>query len=185
MVVMRCRIPSQGQNEQDRASILIGSGQVADLSAKMTAVTADDRSGRARVLVVGDANPDLVLRGDVVPRFGQAEQLLDSADLVIGGSAGITAHAFARLDRPVSLLAAVGPDTFGRELAAKLADAGVDVSTLAHRADVPTGFTVVLSHGADRAILTLPGAIPTLTAAEVRGAVATTAEHVIGHVHVS
>ena len=34
----------------------------------------------ARVLVVGDANPDLVLRGDVVPRFGQAEQLLDDAD---------------------------------------------------------------------------------------------------------
>ena len=33
-----------------------------------------------RVLVVGDANPDLVLRGDVVPRFGQAEQLLDAAD---------------------------------------------------------------------------------------------------------
>ena len=28
------------------------------------------------VLVVGDANPDLVLQGDVVPRFGQAEQLV-------------------------------------------------------------------------------------------------------------
>jgi len=28
--------------------------------------------------VVGDANPDLVLRGDVVPRFGQAEQMLVS-----------------------------------------------------------------------------------------------------------
>jgi ribokinase len=28
------------------------------------------------LLVVGDANPDLILRGDVVPRFGQAEQLL-------------------------------------------------------------------------------------------------------------
>jgi len=37
------------------------------------------------VLVVGDACPDLVLRGDVVPRFGQAEQLLDAASLVIGG----------------------------------------------------------------------------------------------------
>ena len=40
------------------------------------------------VLVVGDANPDLILSGDVVPRFGQVEQLLDGADMVIGGSAG-------------------------------------------------------------------------------------------------
>ena len=67
----------------------------------------------ARVLVVGDANPDLVLSGDVVPRFGQAEQLLDEASLVVGGSATITAHGLARLGRPVSLVAAVGDDHFG------------------------------------------------------------------------
>jgi ribokinase len=36
---------------------------------------------RPDVLVVGDANPDLVLTGDVVPRFGQEEQLLERADL--------------------------------------------------------------------------------------------------------
>jgi ribokinase len=48
------------------------------------------------VLVVGDANPDLILRGDVRPRFGQAEQLLTAADLVLGGSASITAAGCAR-----------------------------------------------------------------------------------------
>ncbi len=48
------------------------------------------------VLVVGDANVDLVLAGDVVPRFGQAEQLLDAASLVLGGSASIAASAPAR-----------------------------------------------------------------------------------------
>ena len=52
---------------------------------------------RLDVLVVGDANPDLVLRGDVRPRFGQEEQLLDAADLVLGGSAAITAAGCARL----------------------------------------------------------------------------------------
>ena len=67
----------------------------------------------AGLLVVGDANPDLILRGDVVPRFGQAEQLLDDADLVLGGSAAITAHGLARLGRPVSLVAAIGADAFG------------------------------------------------------------------------
>ncbi|ERK69973.1 hypothetical protein N136_03687, partial [Leifsonia aquatica ATCC 14665] len=49
------------------------------------------------VLVVGDANPDLLLTGDTVPRFGQAEQLLDSAELLLGGSAAIVACGLARL----------------------------------------------------------------------------------------
>ena len=40
------------------------------------------------LLVVGDCNPDLVLSGgDLVPRFSQVEQLVDNAELVIGGSA--------------------------------------------------------------------------------------------------
>jgi sugar/nucleoside kinase (ribokinase family) len=124
------------------------------------------------VLVVGDANPDLVLRGDVVPRFGQAEQLLDDADLVIGGSAAITAHAFARLGRPVSLSAALGADDFGTFMRTALSAAGVDVDPLLVRPDVPTGLSVILSRGDDRAILTRPGTIPTLTAADVRAALA-------------
>lgn len=136
------------------------------------------------VLVVGDANPDLVLRGDVVPRFGQAEQLLDSAALVPGGSAAITAHAFARLDRPVSLVAAVGADEFGDRTRRELAAAGVAVDQLIERADVPTGLTVVLSRSNDRAIFTLPGTIPTLSATDVRAAVSALGAE-LTHVHVS
>ena len=55
-----------------------------------------------KLLIVGDANPDLVLRGDVVPRFGQAEQLLHAADLVLGGSAAITACGAANRTAAVS-----------------------------------------------------------------------------------
>jgi len=61
-----------------------------------------------KVLVAGDANLDLVLGGDVVPRFGQAEQLLDSAQLVLGSSAGICASGLARLGVDVALVARVG-----------------------------------------------------------------------------
>jgi sugar/nucleoside kinase (ribokinase family) len=139
--------------------------------------------GGARVLVVGDANPDLILRGDVVPRFGQAEQILDAAQLVLGGSAGITAHALARLERPVSLLAAVGDDVFGAGFRRDIAQAGVAVDQLIVRPDAPTGMTVVLSKGADRAILTHPGAIPTLTGAEVLAAIEGLAD--LAHVHVA
>jgi ribokinase len=134
------------------------------------------------VLVVGDANPDLVLRGDVVPRFGQAEQLLDDAALLIGGSAAITAHGFARLGRPVSLLAAVGSDGMAAPMLAELAAAGVRLGVL-ERAREATGLTVVLSRAADRAILTRPGAIPTLTGVEVRQAAAAIED--LRHVHVA
>jgi ribokinase len=138
----------------------------------------------ALVLVVGDVNPDLVLSGDVVPRFGQAEQLLSGAELVIGGSAGITAHGFARLGRPVALVGAVGADIFGGVVTDALSVAGVDVSSLVVRADQPTGLTVVLSNRADRAILTLPGAIPTLSADDVRATVERALLTGLRHVHV-
>lgn len=142
-------------------------------------------SGAPLVLVVGDANPDLILTGDIVPRFGQAEQLLDQARLTIGGSAAITAHALARLGRPVALCAAVGTDAFARQLCDQLAAAGVDLSALLRRAEVPTGLTVVLAHPHDRAILTLPGAIPTLSADDVARAVAARRGSGLAHVHVS
>jgi ribokinase len=142
-------------------------------------------SSRVLVLVVGDANPDLVLRGDVVPRFGQAEQLLDDAALLVGGSAAITAHGFARLRRPTALLAAVGSDVLARPVLAELAAVGVRLDHIVERSDQPTGLTVVLSRPADRAILTRLGAIPSLTGEEVRDAVRAGHEQGLCHVHVS
>lgn len=124
-----------------------------------------------RMLVVGDANVDLVLSGDVLPRFGQAEQLLDTAELVLGGSASIVASGLAKLGVPTSLVAVVGDDEFGRFTLAALSGAGVDVAAVSTSAAEPTGLSVILSTDSDRAILTLPGAIPQLGADRVRRAV--------------
>ncbi|MGI8880948.1 MAG: carbohydrate kinase family protein [Jatrophihabitans sp.] len=135
------------------------------------------------VLVVGDANPDLLLRGDVVPRFGQVEQLLDDARTLLGGSAAITAHGLARLGRSTGLVAAVGQDLFGDLMVELLATASVRTDWVYRRTLVPTGISVVLGAGVDRGILTLPGAIPTLTEAEVCAAVKEAAG--LRHVHVS
>jgi sugar/nucleoside kinase (ribokinase family) len=134
-----------------------------------------------RVLVAGDANLDLVLRGDVVPRFGQAEQLLDGADLVLGSSAGICAAGLARLGVDTALVARVGADVFGARTRELLADAGVDAASVAVT-DEPTGVSVILSAPADRAILTLTGALASLTADEVLGALADTGAT---HLHVA
>ncbi len=127
------------------------------------------RIGRAvrPVLVVGDANVDLVLTGDVVPRFGQAEQLLDRADLVLGGSASIVASGTARLGAPTSLVARVGRDAFGDVVLGALRDRGVDVGDVLVDESVATGISVILSGPDDRAILTALGTIPTLSGADV------------------
>ena len=116
------------------------------------------------LLVVGDCNPDvLVLGDDVRPRFGQQERIVASMSLVIGGSAAITAVAAARLGLRVALVAAVGDDPAGQLMLGQLAAEGVNVTAVAVRPAVPTGMTVALSEGADRAILTATGAITTLT----------------------
>lgn len=135
----------------------------------------------ARVFVAGDANLDLVLRGDVVPRFGQAEQLLTSADLVLGSSAGICASGLARLGLDVALVARVGGDVFGDETLRLLADNGVDTTSVLRTA-APTGVSVILSAAGDRAILTLTGAMTMLSFDDIRSAIAGSAE---GHLHVA
>jgi ribokinase len=133
------------------------------------------------VLVVGDANPDLILRGDVRPRFGQAEQLLTAADLVLGGSASITAAGCARLGLRTGLLAAVGEDVFGDVTRRWLTERGVELIAVKPEAGVPTGLSVILSEVDDKAILTLPGTIPALRPQDI------TDEHLTGvrHLHVA
>lgn len=123
-----------------------------------------------RVLVVGDANLDLVLTGNVVPQFGQVEQVIDAAQLVLGGSAAIVACGLARLGIETSLVAVVGDDSFGAHTLEALTDAGVDVGSVEISPGTATGLSVILSAEDDRAILTLPGAVATLTVGSVRNA---------------
>jgi sugar/nucleoside kinase (ribokinase family) len=113
-------------------------------------------------LVLGDANPDLVLRGDVEPAFGQAERLVDDALLTVGGSGAIMACGAARLGLRVAICGVVGDDAFGRFMREQLTARSVDTVGLHVRDDRPTGVTVVLSRGQDRAILTYPGTIGAL-----------------------
>src|SRR4029077_18357385 len=54
-------------------------------------------SHRFALLVLGDANPDLILRVNVAPAFGQEERLVDEALLTVGGSGAIVACGAARL----------------------------------------------------------------------------------------
>jgi sugar/nucleoside kinase (ribokinase family) len=127
-------------------------------------------SGRPRVLVAGDCNVDLVLRGDVQPRFGQVEQLLDAGALVLGSSAGIAACGLASLGIPTDLVGVVGDDAFGRFARDELAAKGVGTDALRVHRELATGLSVILSAPDDRAILTAIGALGELTADDLLSA---------------
>lgn len=129
------------------------------------------------LLVLGDANPDLVMRGDVEPAFGQTERLVDDAHLTVGGSGAIMACAAARLGLRVGLCAVVGKDIFGLWIRERLEARGVDVTAVRDDAVSPTGVTVVLSRGDDRAILTHPGAIAELRAEAIGPGLLRSARH--------
>ncbi len=130
------------------------------------------------LLVLGDLNPDLVVRGDVEPSFGQAEKLVDEARLVLGGSGGIMACGAARLGLQVAVVGVVGDDAFGRFVRDELGSRGVDVRGVSVDPHRPTGVSVVLSRGDDRAILTAPGTIDGLRADLVDPDLVRAARHV-------
>ena len=119
------------------------------------------------LVVLGDCNPDLLVSGAAEPQFGQVERIVDDAQLVIGGSAAITACGAARLGVRTGLVGVVGDDYLGRFMLESLAERGVDVSGVAVDGDRPTGISVVLVRGDDRAILTAVGTIPELSATAV------------------
>jgi len=115
------------------------------------------------LLVVGDANPDLVLRGgNVEPAFGQREQLVERAELVLGGSGAILACGAARLGLDVAMFARVGDDELGELTRRWLRAAGVDDAHVEVAPGEATGLSVGLVRAADRAVLTAPGALAAL-----------------------
>jgi sugar/nucleoside kinase (ribokinase family) len=131
------------------------------------------------LLVLGDANPDLVLRGgDLQPVFGQEERLVEEGTLTVGGSGAIMACAAARLGLRAGFAGVVGDDPFGRFMREELTSRGVDTRGVTVDPRRPTGITVVLSRGDDRALLTAPGTVGDLRGSLVDPELLRSARHV-------
>ena len=134
-----------------------------------------------RVLVVGEVNVDLVLKGlHAEPAPGQ-EVLADDFLMTPGSSSMICAMGLARLGNPVAFHGRLGADAWGRYCLDALRDAGIDVASLQPEAALRTGITVSLSTPRDRSLVTFSGAIAALRAADVSDALLADA----GHLHVS
>lgn len=119
------------------------------------------------LVVVGELNADLILRGEVLPEFGQVEKLLDDATLTLGSSSAIFACGAARLGLRVAFIGKIGDDEFGKFVRRELEARGVDTRGVVVDPEIKTGLSVILSQGSDRAILTYLGSIAALRYAEI------------------
>jgi sugar/nucleoside kinase (ribokinase family) len=131
------------------------------------------------VYVIGDVNPDILVIGeDAMPEFGQVEKLVETVRLTVGGSSAITACGLARLGLRVAHGGVVGDDLLGRAIRDALEAQGVDVSSVIVDPAIPTGATVILGKGDNRALLTATGTIDRLRAEDVPRAVLSWTRHV-------
>ena len=122
-------------------------------------------SGRPRVTVVGSINLDLVARCDRLPRAGETVSGA-TFSRVPGGKGANQAVACALLGADVTLIGAVGSDSFADEALAGLRDVGVILEL--RTADDPTGVAVILVDAAgENQIVVAPGANSTLGEVEV------------------
>jgi sugar/nucleoside kinase (ribokinase family) len=112
------------------------------------------------ILVAGEINPDIVISDpDPVPRFGEIERVVDAVTMTVGSSSAIFACGAARLGLRVAFVGVVGDDPFGRYMLDALAARGIDTSACLVDPSEPTGATVILTSGRDRAMLTAMGSI--------------------------
>ncbi|MFV2064106.1 MAG: carbohydrate kinase family protein [Chloroflexota bacterium] len=131
-------------------------------------VAGDAAERDTDVYVIGDVNPDiLVIDTDAVPEFGQVEKLVGTIRLTVGGSSSISACGLARLGLKVAHGGIVGDDNLGRAIIEALRERSVDTSTISIDPAIPTGATVILGKGDDRALLTATGTIDRLRAEDV------------------
>jgi sugar/nucleoside kinase (ribokinase family) len=120
-----------------------------------------------KILVAGELNPDLILRNyQMFPTLGK-EVLVEDLQLTLGSSSAICAVGIARLGNNVAFAANVGADTYGDFCIGLMKEAGVDVSLINRRKDLKTGITVSMTSAKDRALVTYPGAISTLSAKDL------------------
>ncbi len=122
---------------------------------------------RFDVAVASDMSVDLILTGNVRPRFGQVEQIIDDYQLELGGSANIFACQMAKLGARTAVLGRIGADAFGELALKRLQECGVDCSLVQVDTSLRTGLGVTLAEPSDRAILTFEGSITAVLAEDL------------------
>ena len=105
------------------------------------------------IAAIGELNADIILNGiESEPEIGK-EKFAREMTLALGSSTAIFAANAASLGSKVCFVGMVGRDILGDLVRTSLEAKGVDTRILIE-GDTPTGATVCMSYGEDRANLT-------------------------------
>lgn len=123
----------------------------------------ESTTGRSGVTILGSANLDTVFTVDRIPSPGETI-LAESAKRYPGGKGLNQAVAAARAGAPTCFIGAVGTDDAGDVLAATMADARIDSSSV-RRETAPTGQAfIVVDRSGENTIIVASGANSCVTA---------------------
>ena len=110
------------------------------------------------IAAIGELNVDIILDGiESEPEIGK-EKFAQRMTVTLGSSTAIFAANAAALGSRVCFVGMIGRDPFGELVRTSLEAKGVDTSALIE-GDTPTGATICMSYGEDRANLTYQGAM--------------------------
>lgn len=123
---------------------------------------------RPKIIVVGSANTDMIVRVTRIPRPG--ETILGGEFMTAAGGKGANqAVAAARLGGRVSFIARVGRDSFGDSTVAALKRDGIDTHDVRRDRARPSGVALIFvaDHG-ENSIAVASGANAALSARDIR-----------------
>jgi sugar/nucleoside kinase (ribokinase family) len=123
---------------------------------------------RFDVTIAGEINLDLILYGlpEVMPL--ERELLASDFRLTLGSSSAILAHNLSALGVSVGFITRLGDDALGSLALERLAEKGVDLACVKRiSGGTSTGVTILLNHEGKRHILTYPGTMFEMSAADL------------------
>ena len=123
---------------------------------------------RFDVTIAGETNLDLILYGFPEQMPVERELLATDFRMTLGSSSAILAHNLAALGVSVGFVTRLGDDALGKLALERMGEKGVDLSHVKRvMGGTATGVTILLHHGATRHILTYPGTMFEMNAADL------------------
>ena len=129
------------------------------------------------IAAIGELNVDIILNGiESEPEIGK-EKFAREMTVTLGSSTAIFAANAAALGSKVCFVGMIGRDSFGSLVRTSLDAKGVDTRYLVE-GDTPTGATICMSYGEDRANLTYQGSMDVMTFDDIPQEVFEKARHI-------
>ena len=129
------------------------------------------------IAAIGELNVDIILNGiESEPEIGK-EKFCKDMIVTLGSSTAIFAANAAALGSKVCFVGLVGRDSFGALVRSSLEAKGVATHFIGE-GDTPTGATICMSYGEDRANLTYQGSMDVMGFDQIDQSVFKLARHI-------